>query len=528
MMNGYRSGTRFALLYLLGYLLVPVCPASSAVLTNTLVVAKSGDPSPDSTGILSELKLPVLQGDSQAAFTSAIRQNGFFQGDGIFLSGQPGGLRSIVRSDEPSPDGNGNLGTFGNPILLVNRTNKVAFGNMLDNTFQGTLDVRALLVASSNPTTLAIIARESYPAPNGQVFSTISDPLGLNDRGQVVFFAGLTNGFPGLFRGAGSPGTLVQIVLAGQPTATGNEVFLGTFLIPVPSLNESGQVAFTSAIQNSASQIFYGIFRSDGINPIREIVREGNATPSGNGSFSGLTGHLGAPIANTPINDNGKVAFLAALSGTVGGQSDNLGIFLGDGTVRSEVVRRGRMAPDGNGLFLNFAETMALNNADQVFFLASLTGASGGASTGLFIATPSSVKQIARANGPAPGGGLFSEFLILSGLNRRGEALFSAMVDLQDGPPTNDQLGIFLYDGTGLKSVARVGDTIPNHGIITDLGLIEDTAMFGPEGSALNEGGQVTYRFTAGGNFGIAIWSGPPLFNDGFESGNLSAWSLTP
>ncbi len=524
MADRYRyEGTFFALLCVLGSLLAPATPAFSAVLTNTQVVAKSGDRSPDNTGNLSELKLPVLQSDSRAAFTSVIREDGFLQGDGIFLSGQPGGLRLLVRSGQPSPDGNGNLGTFGNPDLLVNSTDTVAFMNLLDNTF-GILDHGAIFVASGNPTTLAIVARESSAAPNGQAFNTIAGPLGLNSKGQVAFFAGLTNGFPGLFRGAGSPGTLVQIVLGGQPTATGNEVFLGTFVIPPPTLNESGQVAFSSAIQNSASQIFYGIFRSDGVNPIREIVREGNVTPSGNGSFSALTG----PLANIPINDNGKIAFLAALSGTVGGQSDNLGIFMGDGTVRNEIVRRGRMAPDGNGQFLNFGESMALNNADQVFFLASLTGASGGANTGLFIATPSSVKQIARANGPAPGGGLFSSFLTLSGFNRRGEALFSAMVDLQDGPPTNDQLGIFLYDGTGLKSVARVGDTIPNHGIITDLALIAETALAGSEGSALNEGGQVTYRFTTGGNFRIAIWSGPPLFTDGFESGNLSSWSLTP
>jgi hypothetical protein len=496
-------------------------------LTNTVVVARSGDRSPDNTGNLSELKLPILQNGSQAAFASVIRQDGFLQGDGIFLSGQPGGLRLLVRPGRPSPDGNGNLSSFGNPVLLINSTDQLAFRNSLDNTFDGLLDLGTIFVASGNPTTLAIVARENHPAPNGQVFSTLSDPLGLNGKGQVMFFAGLTNGLPGVFRGAGSPGSLVQIVLAGQQTATGNEVFLGTFVIPSPSLNESGQVAFSSAIQNAASQIFFGIFRGDGVNPIREIVREGDVTPSGNGSFSNIAARLGAPIANTPLNDNGKVAFLAGLSGTAGGQSDNLGIFMGNGTVRSEVVRKGSLAPDGNGRFLNFFEGMALNNADQVFFLASLTAASGGASTGLFIATPSSVRQIARANGPAPGGGLFSQFLTLSGFNQRGEALFSAMVDLQNGGPTNDQFGIFLYDGIGLKSVARVGDTMPNLGTVTDLHIIDGATALGPEQSALNDGGQVTYRFTAGGNFGIAIWSNSPLFNDGFESGNTSGWSFS-
>ena len=102
-------------------------------------------------------------------------------------------------------------------------------------------------------------------------------------------------------------------------------------------------------------------------------------------------------------------------------------------------------------------------------------------------------------------------------LNNDGDVLFFAQIDLQNGGSTMDSHGLFFHNGRILSSVAREGDTIPGTGVISQVFGEDDLLSTGAESSPLNDNGQVTYRFTSGGDIGIAVWL-PPLFADGFES----------
>ncbi len=96
-----------------------------------------------------------------------------------------------------------------------------------------------------------------------------------------------------------------------------------------PQLNDLGQVAFQSVTDDSLAQ--HGIFRAQSDSAIVQIA--GTGQPTSNGSFS--------EIALSDINNAGQVAFYARLTGTVGGSSDDTGIFLGSGGSTTEVVRTG-------------------------------------------------------------------------------------------------------------------------------------------------------------------------------------------
>jgi hypothetical protein len=128
----------------------------------------------------------------------------------------------------------------------------------------------------------------------------------------------------------------------------------------------------------------------------------------------------------------------------------------------------------------------------------------------LFIAGDTGITQIVRGNDPAPGGGTFS--YLPSGaaelaLNDAGQATFQASVRGSDGFV---RTGVFFYDpDQGLMSVIRYGDTFPGLGAMSGLNFYGGTGMVGSEGSGLNDLGQVAYRAFVGGYRVVAIWSGP-------------------
>ncbi len=111
-----------------------------------------------------------------------------------------------------------------------------------------------------------------------------------------------------------------------------------------------------------------------------------------------------------------QVAFLAHLTGTIGGDSDDYGIFRSDGATMVQVVREGQAAPDGNGRFTGFFRP-ALNDAGQLAFRADFTGTGGGTSVnfGIFF---------------------FDDALGLLQVVRTGDAfLGSTITDLDFAPP---------------------------------------------------------------------------------------------
>ena len=352
--------------------------------------------------------------------------------------------------------------------------------------------------------TTTVVADTTTAAPDGNgSFSSFGFDVALNDAGQAAFRGGLTgtsggfNDDSGIFRGDGT--TLTQIARAGQ-AAPDNNGSLSNFS-STPALNDAGQAAFVGFLAGTSGGLSddRGIFRGDG-GTLTQVARAGQAAPDNNGSFSDFD--------NPALNDAGQAAFFGSLAGTTGGGSDNEGLFRGDGTTLTQIVRRGQAAPDGNGSF-SFFGSPALNDAGQVAFNGSLTGTSGGFNddSGIFRGDGTTLTQVARAGQAAPdGNGSFSDFFSPV-LNDVGQAAFVGFLTGTSGG-FSDDLGFFRGDGTTLTQIVRRGQAAPDgNGSFSD--------FFSP---ALNDAGQVAFNGeltgTGGGgsdNLGIFRGDGTTL-----------------
>jgi flagellar hook capping protein FlgD len=109
------------------------------------------------------------------------------------------------------------------------------------------------------------------------------------------------------------------------------------------------------------------------------VARQGNPAPGGNGTF-GPYANYGEPC----LNDHSQVAFSALLTGTSGGGADNDVLVRGEanGSV-TLMAREGQPIPDGPGSFgaLHFViREYAMNDSGRIAVVAPLTGTPGGTS----------------------------------------------------------------------------------------------------------------------------------------------------
>ncbi|MEM7809619.1 MAG: choice-of-anchor tandem repeat NxxGxxAF-containing protein [Planctomycetota bacterium] len=427
--------------------------------------------------------------------------SGGLDNDGVFISMRPGVLMQIARGRQTVPDGNGTFTSFGRPI--VNSESQVAFHSVLAGTSGGSTDNGGVFLGVDSGGIVAI-AREGQEAPDGNgTFSGFANPV-LNDSGQLTFWSSLIGTSlssaddRGIFLGDGVDG-LVTIVREGQAAPDGNATFRD---FQSWALNNSGEVAFMGLL-TSTSGLDSGVFVGDGVGDPIQIARAGQIAPDSVGSFLGFD-------SNLAINDQGEVAFFAVVAGTGLGTDIVRGIFKGDeqsGLVR--IARQGQIAPDGNGA-LSALDNPVLNNAGQTAFRGSLVGTLGGSTDngGIFVGDGDTLFQIAREGQSAPASdgsveGVFS-FVSNPALNDLGQVAAYAEIDTQDGDSTGEQTVLFYDPNLGLRSVARTGDRLDGS-TITDL-LFSAGTFTSKEGSGLNNLGQVAYAYTlADGRRGVAI-----------------------
>lgn len=278
-----------------------------------------------------------------------------------------------------------------------------------------------------------------------------------------------------------------------------------------PFLNEAEEVAFGSPVFSTSDfpNDNAGIFLGNGTT-LTQIARKGQPLPDANGSFDGFT-----PNASTifpAINDIGQVAFWASISGS--GIDHDKGIFRGDGTTTTQIVRRGQSAPDGNGDLLGFSSTPKLNNQGQVAFKGALAGTSGGTDDdfGIFRANGTTITQIARKGQIAPdNNGQFSEFdtdfFVQIDLNNSNQVSFFAELTGTSGG-SNDNAGIFLGDGSSLAQIARKGQSAPDgNGSFSTF----DRHMLNNAGQVAFEGELMGTNQTFGDETGIFVGDGSTL-----------------
>lgn len=218
------------------------------------------------------------------------------------------------------------------------------------------------------------------------------------------------------------------------------------------------------------------------------------------------------------LNDNGDVSFHAVLSGTAGGTADNAGIFLLPfGGSLAQVVREGAAAPDANGFFASFSNT-GLNNAGQAFFQSSLSGTSGTNTdnSGLFRGTGSGITTLAREGNTVPNGngefGQFNTSTSAYSFNSTGRASFlNSLVNTSGGGADND--AIFTSVGGTPTQIVRDGDTAPNG--------IGNFSSFGTT-TKINDSGQVAFLGNAGTTNGIYRAESPGNFTPLYVEGDTA------
>lgn len=469
---------------------------------NTQIVAVTGDAAPDGNGVFSSsFGHPALNDAGQVAFTSILdnTSGGFSDYRGVFR-GNGVSLTQIVRTGDPVPDANGTFWTYSNPAL--NESGQVGFFSSLNNT-NGVLSDNEGLYRGDG-TTLTQIAREDNVAPDGNGVFLHFNFFAFNNAGQMASRAFLADTSGGtddasiIFFSDGI--SFTQIARRGDTSPDGNGSFL--FFDHI-TLNDLGQSAFPVRLTGTSggSNDDRGIFRGDGT-ALSSIVRKGETTPDNNGIFFSFS--------YPTLNNVGQVAFFARLSGTNGGSSDDRGLAYGDGNTLNWIVRRGDATPNGNGTFSDFGDAdqglasspSSFNNAGQVAFIASLAGTDNGTedNSGIFRGDGVTLIEIARAGEIAPDDdGRFLAF-DRPALNDAGQTAFSA--SLMD---TQNERGIFFFDDElGLIQIARAGDHLLGSTIVS----LDTNPGYSNGHKGFNESGQLAYRFTLDDNrSGIALWS---------------------
>jgi len=213
-------------------------------------------------------------------------------------------------------------------------------------------------------------------------FSSFAGHAWINDRGVVVFLAGLDSGQFGIFKGKGRRAR--AIVIAGSHNLTA-----------FPSMNRHGVVSFVAADVNGVNGIFVGNGRS-GVTTLVDT--------------SGPYSSFGAVSA---INNNGVVVFFGLLD--IGGSA------LATAGTDSRTI-----ADTTSGAFSNLGSA-SINNKGQVVFYGELpTGENG-----IFAGPSPMTDKVIMSGDPLLGSTVVIVSLSWKALNDSGQIAFS--VFLADG-----------------------------------------------------------------------------------------------
>ncbi len=415
----------------------------------TLVeIARARQAAPGLSGSFLTFSEPAINEARQVAFLSGVdtTNNGIANTNAIYRWNADATLMKILATGEVAPDGGGTIARLEDPSL--NDSGQTAFFAAIDTTPGGFPEEEAIYRhgGSGAPTR---VARTGQTVPNGNGTYRNFDGPTINNAGQVAFRATLRNtSIPANDQAvyAGTPGALVEIVRQGNPEPGGNGEFA---TIDGVIMNDAGQVAFESSLQNTTGGGGSGVFRGAVVGPVVQIARRGAASPDGSGTFSGF----GEPA----LNNAGQVAWEGFIDlGNGGSTLDDEAIFRGDGSGPPSIIAR-----------------------------------EGGA---VPTATPPAVFRF--VNDPC--------------INDAGQVAFRATVEETGGGGLKSALYLF-DDALGLVEIVRIGypllgSTINN--LSFQPAVNESTLPNAEERSGLNERGEVAFQFSlADGRRGIAFWS---------------------
>jgi hypothetical protein len=299
---------------------------------------------------------------------------------------------------------------------------------------------------------------------------------------------------------AATPGLTVVALTGNQapgfPAGTSYSSLLAVNSTNDPALDPSGNMIYWGKVAPSNQN---GIWADIG-NSQSLLYQSGTQAP---GTASGVT--FSGFLENVSFNALDKVAFISFLT------SNQSGIWSNVGGSLSLVALSGSAAP-GAGIQANFRtfgdgdrSSVALNNAGNMAFIATLTGSSVTASnsTGMWSNTGGSLVLIARQGSQAPGTSVGTTFDSMindrPSFNALGQVAFFGKLTSGNGVFAGNDTGLWAQRNGSLVLIAREGNQEPGLAAGNNFGDFRPSSLDTP---GFNASGNVAFSATGSG-----IWS---------------------
>jgi hypothetical protein len=362
------------------------------------LVAQSGSPAPGTESGVNFgpfVSNPILNERGELAFKALLA--GGRQG----VWAQRGGNLKLIASSGQLAPGTAQGVTFsslGFSRPAINSNGDVVFGARLVGNGVGYFDDEGIWADTGDSITL--IARGGATAPGGdpaERFSMFGDPH-INSSGEVAFQGwlygtGVDEGNnEGLWKQVGSD---LQLVVREGPVTVGMpapDTGLGVNFSSISAflMNDAGHLRIKATTTgpgvDASNDEGFWVDRGDGY---RLLCREGMQAP---GLNPGVRIEFSPLLTLTEMNESGRLAMRAQLSGDGIDETNNLGIWAVGEHGLELVVRTGQLlevAPGDQRTVASFASIFQFNNRGQTAFLADFTDGT----SGIFVAELGAVPE---------------------------------------------------------------------------------------------------------------------------------------
>jgi hypothetical protein len=271
----------------------------------------------------------------------------------------------------------------------------------------------------------------------------------LNDHGQLVFVTENKAGGEMLIQYA--DGKFTPIAAAGLSGPNGPWP-QGLFFFSATTMNQQGNVVFTTGVETETQPTTYGIYQWDAQgHKITPLVRKGMS------AGSGLTfdEFFGIPSV---INNTNEITFTAQLKNSTGPVQGSGVFFRGADGVIQTVVLPGQKLPDGG--IVTDAGFAQLNDAGRVAFLAT-TKQTG--TPGAYVWDGSTITPVAVVGTAVTDGTKIAGVGGVSINSKTGDVLVFAHTK------ANASDGLYLWSDGRLMPLLVTGQDMPGGGKIQDL-----------------------------------------------------------
>lgn len=402
---------------------------------------------------------------------------------------------TVALSGQPAPTGDGDLSFSLIYPGAINASGQVAFMSRLRGPDVVPSKDQSLWVGV--PGSLALVAREEFPAPGTSTNFGLRSPLWsyffnsfvFTDSGAVAFWAPLLSGPSDAGIWFGPPGALNAVALTGD-TAPGTADGVKFAFLGRPAANASGQVAFTARLAGTGvtsandQGLWIGVPGS-----LSLVTRSGSRAPDT--SDDQVYSDFFVDTTIPSLNAAGQLAFRAGLRGPGVDASNDEGIwFGGPGTLRLVAREGSRGFGSSDDPIYQSLSAPVLSDVGQLAFRCTLrgTGVNSANDTAYCVGTPGSPVLQVREGTHAPGtpdGVYFGDLTALSdaapSLSASGQIAFRAKLTGAGVDAANDE-GIWASRAGSLSLLARSGSHAPDTAAAVNFASDFNNPVLSPSG----------------------------------------------